>query len=91
MSKVTDLNTKFGDNDFRPMYEEIDLCRDHALEVEEQSPDNPVDPALFSEAKWKAVQKARSTIAEKLTQNKNGTLSLDPQVMDDQLKRFERE
>ena len=59
--------------------------------MKERSPDNPVDPALFSEAKWKAVQKARSTIAEKLTQNKNGTLSRDPQVMDDQLRRFERE
>ena len=89
MSKVADLNTKFGDNDFRPMYEEIDLCRDHALEVEEQSPDNPVDPKLFTDPRWKAMQKARTIVAEAVTHNRHGQLSMDPKVMEEQLITFE--
>ena len=83
MRALADMEAKFGGLSIRPTNEEIDLCREHRLEVEERSPDNPVDPKLFSEPRWKAVQKARSIIAEKVTKSKDGTLSLDPSVMDD--------
>ena len=91
MRALADMEAKFGGLSVRPTNEEIDMCQDHRLEVEERSPDNPVDPDLFSESRWKAVQKARGTIAEKLTQSQNGLLSLDPAIMDKQLVLFEKD
>ena len=91
MEALANLDAKFAELAFRPTHKEIDMCRDHALEVEERSPDNPVNPALFTDARWKAVQKACGTIAEKLTQSRNGLLSLDPAIMDKQLVLFEKD
>ena len=71
--------------------DEINLCRDHALEVEERTPANPVNPKLFTDAKWKAVQNVRGPIAEKVTGNKSGKLSLDPTVFERQVALFEEE
>ena len=91
MDEVADLNTRFGGKEFRPTNEEIDLCRDHALEVEQRSPANPVDPSLFTDARWKAMQKAQGPMAEQLTGNKNCTLSMDPNTMERQLVLFKKE
>ena len=72
MNALADMEAKFGGLSVRPTHEEVDMCRDHRLEVAERSPDNPIDQDLFTDARWKAVQKARGTIAEKLTQSRNG-------------------
>ena len=69
----------------------MDLCRDHALEVAKRSPDNPVNPRLFTEDEWKALQKARTTLAEKVTHKRHGQLSMDPKIAEEQLIVFERE
>ena len=91
MRALANMEEKFKGLNVRPTSKELDLCREHRLEVEERSPDNPVTRKLFSEPEWKMVQKARSTVAEKVTKNKDGTLSLDPGIMDRQLRQFERE
>ena len=51
MDALADLEAKFEEQAFRPSHEEIDMCWDHALEVEERSPDNPVNPKLFTESR----------------------------------------
>ena len=56
MNEVAELNTRFGGKEFCPTNEEIDLCCDHALEVEQRSPANPVNPSLFTDARWKAME-----------------------------------
>ena len=71
MDELADLDSKFAEQAYRPSHDEVDMCWDHALEVEERSPDNPVNLKLFSDARWKALQKARLTLAEKVT-NKGG-------------------
>ena len=91
MNEVAELNTRFGGKDFCPTNEEIDLCCDHALEVEQRSPANPVDQSLFTDDRWKAMQKARGPMAERLTGDKNGTLCMDPSTMEQQLVLFEKE
>ena len=35
MDELADLDAKFAEQAYRPSHEEIDMCRDHALEVEE--------------------------------------------------------
>ena len=50
MDALADLEAKF-EAAFRPTHDEIDMCRDHTLEVEERSPDNPVDPKLFTDSR----------------------------------------
>merc|ERR1711923_579963 len=85
------MEEKFQGLHVRPTCEEIDLVREHKLEVEERSPDNPVSRDLFPDPDWKSVQKGRGIVAEKVTKSKDGTLSLDPAIMEKQLKQFERE
>ena len=85
------MEEKFQGFHVRPTCEEIDSVREHKLEVEDRSPDNPISRSLFPDPEWKSVQKGRVIVAEKVTKSKDGTLSLDPTVMEDQLKRFERE
>ena len=91
MDALADLEAKFEEQAFRPSHEEIDMCWDHALEVEERSPDNPVNPKLFTESRWKALQKAGLVVAEKVTKERNGQLSMDPATMEAQLLAFEKE
>ena len=71
--------------------EELELCRDHMLEVLERSPANPVDPQLFTENEWITMQKARQPVTEKVTQHRHGQLSMDPKVANEQLTTFARE
>ena len=85
------MEEKFQGFHVRPTCEEIDLVREHKLEVEERSPDNPVSRDLFPDPEWKSVQKGRGIVAEKVTKSKDGSLSLDPAIMEEQLKQFERE
>ena len=89
MDALAGLKAKFEEQAFRPSHEEIDMCRDHALEVEERSPDNPVK--LFTKSRRKALQKARLVIAEKVTKERNGQISMDPATMEAQLLAFEKE
>ena len=53
------MEEKFQGLHVRPTCEEIDLVREHKLEVEERSPDNPVSRDLFPDPEWKSVQKGR--------------------------------
>ena len=57
MDELADLDSKFAEQAYRPSHDEVDMCRDHALEVEERSPDNRVNPKLFSDARWKAYRR----------------------------------
>ena len=54
----------------------------------ERSPNNP---KLFTDSQWKVLQKARLVIAEKVTKERNGLLSMDPTTMEEQLLAFEKE
>merc|ERR1712235_181999 len=72
------MEEKFQGLHVRPTCEEIDLVREHKLEVEERSPDNPISRDLFPDPEWKSVQKGRGIVAEKVTKSKDGSLSLDP-------------
>merc|ERR1711917_163027 len=85
------MEEKFKGLHVRPTCEEIDQVREHKLEIEERAPDNPVSRKLFADPDWKSVQKGRGIIAEKVTKSKDGLLSLDPAIMEKQLKQFERE
>ena len=91
MRTLAIMEEKFKGLHVRPTCEEIDLVREHKLEIEERSPDNPISRKLFTDPDWKSVQKARGIVAEKVTKSKDGTLSLDPTIMEQQLKQFERE
>ena len=90
MEALADLDAKFAEA-LRPTHDEIDMCRDHAMQVSERSPDNPINPKLFNDAQWKVLQKARLVIAEKVTKEKNGMISMDPTLMEAQLLAFEKE
>ena len=90
MQALANLNSKFAE-ELRPTHDELDMCRDHQMQVGERSPDNPVNPKLFNDATWKVLQKVRPGIAERVTKEKSGTLSMDPTTMEAQLLAFEKE
>ena len=91
MRELAAAEAKFRKTGVRMTLEELELCRDHKLEVLERSPDNPVDPRLFTKVEWETMQKARPQVAETVTQCSHGQLSLDPKVAHEQLNKFARE
>ena len=52
MRELAAAEAKFRKTGVRMTLEELERCRDHKLEVLERSPDNPVDPRLFTKAEW---------------------------------------
>ena len=57
MRTLAVMEEKFEGLHVRPTCEEIDLVREHKLEIEERSPDNPISRKLFTDPDWKSVQK----------------------------------